>query len=164
MDLILKEECRNELKKPLGKLVNETGLLKEIRNSEIITVGDKVTQTFLKLGLKPKLSIIDYKIERGSIEYDYKPMFKKILSAKNKDGTISEEAIEKIREALKYENCLLEIDGEEDLLTLIVISELENKLETVVCYGQPGEGIVVVEINKEKKKEVKNLLEKCFTN
>ncbi len=178
MDLTLKKECRDKLKKPLGKLVNERDLLREIKsafkkgrhpkqgnwsikNEELITVGDKVTQTILELNLKPKLAIVDYKIERKKTEYSYRDKFEEVIMAKNKAGTISSQAIEKIKESLKYKNCLLEIEGEEDLLTLPVILEMKKGL---VCYGQPKEGIVVVKVDKKKKLEIKELLKKCFTH
>jgi hypothetical protein len=136
-------------------------LLGELKDRELITVGDRVTQTSLELGLKPKLAIVDYKIGRKEIDYNYQDKFKKILSAINKPGQISEEVTKKIKESLKYENCLLEIDGEEDLLVLPVILKLKTG---IVCYGQPNEGIVLIKINKKKKEKVKNLLEKCFTH
>ncbi len=160
MNLILKKGCREKLRKPLGKLVKDRQeLLKELKNKEIIVVGDKVTQTLLKLGLKPKLAVVDYKIKRKEIKYNYKQKFKKVLFAENKVGTISAQAMEKIKESLKYKNCLLEIEGEEDLLVLPVILELENG---IVCYGQPDRGIIVVEIDKEKKEGIKELLNECF--
>ena len=159
MDLLLKKECRPRLKKPLGKLISED-LLEEIKNKEIITVGDKVTQTVLERGLKPKLAIVDYKIERKEIKYNYKGFLKK-LKAKNKPGQISQKATDKIKESLKYRNCLLEIEGEEDLLVIPLILELRHG---IVCYGQPKMGIVVIEINKKKKHEFKELYINCFKN
>jgi len=159
MNLTLKKECREKLKKPLGKLIKkELELLKELKNKEIITVGDKTTQTILGLGLKPKLAIVDYRIERKDIEFNYRNFSKK-LKAKNKPGQISIESVKKIKESKKYEDCLLEIDGEEDLLVLPSLLELEKG---IVCYGQPNEGIVVIRINHRTKEKIKNLLEGCF--
>ena len=159
MNLTLKKECREKLKKPLGKLIKkELELLKELKNKEIITVGDKTTQTILGLGLKPKLAIVDYRIERKDIEFNYRNFSKK-LKAKNKPGQISIESVKKIEESKKYEDCLLEIDGEEDLLVLPSLLELEKG---IVCYGQPNEGIVVIRINHRTKEKIKNLLEGCF--
>ncbi len=159
MDLILKNECREILKKPLGDLINPDNLLEAIKDKEIITVGDKVTQTALELGFKPKFSIVDYKIERKEITYNYKDLFENILKSDNEAGGISENAVKDIRESLKYNNTLLEIKGEEDLLVLPVVLEYERG---IVIYGQPGEGIVVVEINLEKKEEIKKLYFNCF--
>jgi len=157
MNLTLKKECREKLRKPIGKLIKKE-LLRELKNKEIITVGDKTTQTILGLGLKPKLAIVDYRIERKNIEVNYRNFSKK-LKAKNKPGQISIESVEKIKESKKYKNCLLEIDGEEDLLVLPSVLELEKG---IVCYGQPNEGIVVIKINNKSKEKVKNLFKECF--
>ena len=159
MDLILKKDCREILKKPLGNLINPDDLLEAIKDKEIITVGDKVTQTALEMGFKPKLSIVDYKIERKEINYNYKELFENILKSDNEAGSISENAVKYLRESLKYNNTLLEINGEEDLLVLPAVLEYEKG---VVLYGQPGEGIVAVEINPEKKEEIKRLYFNCF--
>ena len=159
MSLILKEKYRKVLKKPLGKLINPDNLLETIKDKDIITVGDKVTQTALELGFKPKLSIIDYKIERKEISYNYKDLFENILKSDNEPGGISKNSVKEIRESLKYNNTLLEIEGEEDLLVLPVILEYEKG---VVLYGQPGEGIIMVGINPEKKEEIRKLYFNCF--
>ncbi len=159
MDLILKKECREILKKPLGNLINPDNLLEVIKGKEIITVGDKVTQTALELGFKPKLSIIDYKIERKEISYNYKDLFENTLKSDNEVGSISENTIKEIKEAERYSNILLEIEGEEDLLVLPVVLEYEKG---IVLYGQPGEGIVAVEINPKKKEEIRKLYFNCF--
>ncbi|RLI99311.1 MAG: DUF359 domain-containing protein [Candidatus Aenigmatarchaeota archaeon] len=159
MDLILKKECIEILKKPLGNLINPDNLLESIKGKEIITVGDKVTQTALELGFKPKLSIIDYKIERKEITCNYKDLFENILKSDNEAGGISENAVKEIKESVKYNNTLLEIEGEEDLLVLPVVLEYERG---VVLYGQPGEGIVMLEINPEKKEEIRKLYFNCF--
>jgi hypothetical protein len=160
MNLTLKKEGRESLRKPLGKLIkaNEE-LLGELKDRELITVGDKATQTVLELELKPKLAIVDYKIGRKEIDYNYQGKFKRVLSAINKPGQISEEATKKIKESLKYENCLLEIDGEEDLLVLPVILKLKTG---IVCYGQPNEGIVLIKIEKKKKRESKEFIGEMF--
>ena len=57
-----------------------------------------------------KLAIVNYKIGRNKTKYEYKPEFKKVLSAESKAGTISSKAIEKIKKLSKLENCLLELN------------------------------------------------------
>jgi hypothetical protein len=158
MNFILKKMCRRKLREPLGKIIKEIELKKKIKNKEIITVGDRATQSILELKLKPKLAIVDYKIERKKIKYNYK--FLKKVRIVNKKGTISLKAIDKIRNCLKYKNCLLEIIGEEDLLVLPVI--LEAKEGTIVFYGQPKRGIVLVNVTKKKKEEVKKIIKEYF--
>ena len=158
--MILKQEYRKRLRKPLGEVIkSEEELVKKIRNREIITIGDEATQVILKLKIKPKLAIVDYRIRRKPIKYRYKSFLKRIRVI-NKAGTISSQAIQKIKEGLKDSNSLLEVEGEEDLLALPVILEVDKG--ALVLYGQPGRGIVLVEVTEDKKKEIRNLIEKCF--
>jgi hypothetical protein len=49
------------------------------------------------------------------------------------------------------------IDGEEDLLALVAVLYAPEK--SLVVYGQPNEGMVVVEVTKEKKTETCKFLE-----
>jgi len=81
----------------------------------------------------------------------------KTIHIKNPPGTITREALEAIQEAIKSK-CSVKIivEGEEDLLTLIaVLYAPENSL---VVYGQPHEGIVMVKATQEKKEEVAEIL------
>ncbi|HIE41237.1 MAG TPA: DUF359 domain-containing protein [Candidatus Aenigmarchaeota archaeon] len=159
--MILKKECRKKLRKPLGKLIkSKKVLLEKIRNKNIITIGDKSTQTVLELKLKPKFAIVDYKIERKNINYNYN--FHKKVKVDNKPNTISEKAIKKIKKYLKKKDILLEVNGEEDLLALPCI--LNSNIGDIVLYGQPDEGIIFIEITKNKKEEIKKLVKDCFKN
>ncbi len=160
MDLVLKDECRGKLKKPLGELIrDDSELVRKLKGKKIITVGDKSTQTVLELMIKPKLAIVDYKIERRVIRYEYKGFLNK-RCVENPQGMISEKAVEKIKECLDDMNCLLEIKGEEDLLLLPTI--IESKEGTIILYGQPNEGIILVKITKDKREEINNLIKICF--
>jgi hypothetical protein len=47
--------------------------------------------------------------------------------------------------------------GEEDLLTLPAI--VEAPIISFVIYGQPEEGIVLVEVDEKKKKEIHALID-----
>jgi len=48
------------------------------------------------------------------------------------------------------------VEGEEDLLTLIAVLYAPEK--SIIVYGQPRCGIVLVEANFDKKEQVKKLL------
>ncbi|HMK82220.1 MAG TPA: DUF359 domain-containing protein, partial [Candidatus Bathyarchaeia archaeon] len=53
------------------------------------------------------------------------------------------------------------VDGEEDLLVLVVIAVAP--VGSLVVYGQPNEGIVLVNVTLAKKKEVVDLLGRMDT-
>ncbi len=103
------------------------------------------------INIIPKLSITDNKCMRKKIEAKIFPG-KTVFHVKNPQGTITEEAIATILESLKNrKETQIIVDGEEDLLTLIAVQHAPDK--SLVVYGQPNEGIVVVEVTEKKKAE-----------
>lgn len=163
----LTPELRRRLKKPIGRLVrgsfSETmEKIKDLVEKEeppmIISVGDTVSKNLTKENISPKVSIVDNKVMRKRIQ-PIPLKADRILHAQNPPGTITEEAVTAIKEALLYNgHAKIVIDGEEDLLTLVVVRyALENSF---VIYGQPLEGVVVVKVTKEKKEEIAGILKK----
>ncbi len=123
----------------------------------IITVGDTVSRNLHEYGMAPQLSIIDNKSMRKPIDR-VKLGTGKIVHAKNPPGTITDEAVKAVREALSsQEEVHLVVEGEEDLLALIAVLYAPEK--SFVIYGQPHEGIVIVETTAEKKAEASKILE-----
>jgi len=167
---IITPELRVKLKKPLGTLIRgsfkETmKLLKKIIEMEtvntIISVGDTVSKNLNENHLTTKLSIIDNRVMRKSAR-PFQLYVDKIVKIKNPPGTITEEAIEAIQEAIKSNyRVKIVVDGEEDLLTLVaVIYAPENSF---VIYGQPYEGIVAIKVTPEKKLEIAEILKNMET-
>jgi uncharacterized protein (UPF0218 family) len=162
---VLTPELRIKLKKPIGMLIRgsfaETmKIFKDMTEKEkpavIISVGDTVSKNLEKNHVFPQLSIVDNKVMRRNIQ-PIPLKAERTIHIKNPAGTITEEAIGAIQEALKN-NCHVKIvaDGEEDLLTLIAV--LYSPENSFIIYGQPHEGIVVVKSTKEKKAEVALIL------
>ena len=163
-------ELRVKLKEPFGILIRgsfaETmsrmeNIVKREKPPKIISVGDTVSRNLHEHQMNPQLSITDNKHMRRRI----KPRTftgKNIVHVKNPQGTITEEAITAIREALESnEHFHIIVDGEEDLLALIaVLYAPENSL---VVYGQPYEGIVVIKVSSEKKAGAKKILKAMKT-
>lgn len=161
----LTPDLRRELKKPLGMLIHGSfgETMKMFKNSvkkenspRIISVGDVVSKNLVACRIFPQLSIVDDRVMRKKIE----PVLleaDQVLMAKNPAGTITEEAVTAVQEALKC-NCRVKIvvDGEEDLLTLIAV--LYAPEESLIVYGQPHEGVVVVKATQKKKAEVAEIL------
>ncbi|WP_423792031.1 GTP-dependent dephospho-CoA kinase family protein [Methanocaldococcus indicus] len=153
--LKLPNSLREELKKPFGDVYRDIPLL----NGDIITVGDVVTKTLIEKNIIPKLAIIDFKTKRNiPIKINHK--FDKVYYIKNPPGYISDEAIEKVKylSNKSIKNYAIVVDGEEDLLTLIVIKYFPEG--DYVLYGLPDEGVVVMKIDKNIKNKVDNILKK----
>jgi hypothetical protein len=157
--LILQKELRKKFKEPLGELY---GSLDEIIDSlsqyeYIISVGDVTTNNLIESKIFPNLGIIDNKIQRGNStkEIKYNAI---LLNAKNPAGTITNNLWETIDTAISSiknskNNYLIVVEGEEDLAVLpCIIMAPKN---TVIMYGQPNEGLVVLNADTVKEKAEK---------
>ena len=161
----LTPELRVKVKQPLGTLVRgsftETmirfgDMVNKENPSSIISVGDTVSKNLAKNHILPKLSIIDNKCMRKSIPPTVLAT-EKTFCVKNPQGTITEEAIAAIHEALQSsQHAKIVVEGEEDLLALVAIMQAPQ--DSFVLYGRPHEGIVVVKVTTGKKKEVSEIL------
>lgn len=163
--LILTEELRRKLKQPLGILVegkkDETmnqlkRIIEETKPRKIICIGDIVSRNTFQFSMPVDVKIIDNKAMRKEIE-DFKFSVKRTFYINNPAGTIELLAWQAIKEAIRIKDVLISVNGEEDLLTLVAI--LEAPLESVVIYGQPKKGIVIVKVNEEKRNEVKSIID-----
>ncbi len=160
----LPDTLRDQLKIPLGKLILEDdttkeNILKHIpQGSFLITVGDATTEKMLKFGLIPSLQIVDGKEKR--LKRNPPVTSKKIttISCTNPAGEITPESIAMIKQAFESTTpTRMLIIGEEDLLVIPVC--IYAPKNSVVMYGQPNEGLVIVQINPEIRNKTKKLLE-----
>jgi len=162
--LQLPDDLRDQLKNPLGNLIsdndpNRENTLKKISaESILITVGDKKTENMLQLGLKPQIQIIDGLEKRNQRTVPADDTICTNLSCRNPPGEITEESIQVIQKAFSSEPPVrITVDGEEDLLVIpACIFAPEN---SVVMYGQPNEGLVIVTITPEIRAKVQKILD-----
>ncbi|MEM2105358.1 MAG: DUF359 domain-containing protein [Candidatus Bathyarchaeia archaeon] len=162
---ILTPELRVKLKKPLGMLIqgsfNETttrikSMIECEKPPAVISVGDTVSKNLMENGVLPRLVILDNKVMRKKAQPINLPI-KKEMCTVNPAGTITEEAIKTIKEALNCDaNVKIFVDGEEDLLTLIAV--LYAPENSFVIYGQPRQGAVLIRVTQEKRKEIEEIL------
>ena len=160
----LSDDLRDQLKNPLGNLIsdndpNKENIIKKISaESVIITVGDRTTENILQLGLKPQIQIIDGLEKRSECAVPADDTIITKLSCKNPPGEITEESIQVIQKAFSSEPPVrIIVDGEEDLLVIpVCIFAPEN---SVVMYGQPNEGLVIVTITPEIRAKVQKMLD-----
>jgi len=123
---------------------------------KVITVGDVVTRNMISAGVKPDLSIIDGKTLRGSekrIDYPINKTYRLV----NPAGVIVADAWKVIGKALKEKKkTQIVVEGEEDLLGIPVV--LLAPTESLMLYGQPNEGIVIVDVNDEIRDFTRSIL------
>ena len=160
----LPDDLRDQLKNPLGNLVsdndpNKENIIKKIpAESVIITVGDRTTENMLQLGLKPQIQIIDGLEKRNQRTVPVDDTINTNLSCKNPPGEITEESMQVIQKAFSCESPVrITVDGEEDLLVLPVC--IHAPKNSIVMYGQPNEGLVIVTITPEIRAKVQKILD-----
>ncbi len=135
--------------------------LEELVNREkptiIVSVGDVVSENMAEHGILTHLVIVDNRVMRQPRE----PVVLKVnqtIHVKNPPGTITDQAWLAVKEALKQKRQVkIVVDGEEDLLTLVVL--LHAPLNALVVYGQPYEGIVAVKVTQRKRQEARRIIE-----
>ena len=153
-------EIRVRLKEPFGLLIRGTFaetmnqlilMVESEKPPMIIAVGDTVSRNLHEYGVETQLLITDSKRKRKRIEQAAFPA-KRVFHVENPQGTITDEAIDAVKNALESaEQVHIVVNGEEDLLALVAV--LRAPEGSLVVYGQPGKGIVVVRVTPEKKAE-----------
>jgi hypothetical protein len=126
-------------------------------DSYIITVGDRTTEKLVNFGIIPSLQIIDgieKREKRESILSDVTNYFE----VDNPPAEITLPAIGIIKKAFSMlPPARIMVDGEEDLLVLpACVYAPEN---SVVMYGQPNEGLVIVQVTPEIRNKAQKLLD-----
>ena len=163
MALVLTEKLRLELKSPMGLLIEGDvesvmgRLLPMIENKRVISVGDVVSQNLIDRGVYPELVIVDGRNLRAEIgdviDCD------DTTTVENPQSEITGElwvAIERFfKDKTKRFKKIL-VEGEEDLAVMPAV--LHGDGDTVVLYGQPGKGVVIIEVTEQKKKEISDYL------
>ncbi len=157
-DLRVPKELQVLFKKPFGQLYRGRGLsparkIKEdLRGERVIIVGDITKENAIKVGIKPLMTVVDLKTKRGDIA----KIKNKGVYVKNPPGMITGALWDEIHKKIEEDYSEIIVDGEEDLAVLACV--LEADWDTVILYGQPDEGIVLVRVDIEKKMEASILL------
>lgn len=159
-DLRVPSELRGVFKKPFGELFTGEGLTpannvkSKLKGEKLVIVGDVTLRNMLAVGVKPDLAIVDQKAMRKPLQPE--ELEGEVVKAVNPPGMISKDLWDKIHDAVIKSGTTILVDGEEDLAVLPCI--IEADWDTIVLYGQPGEGIVYVDVNEKTKLEAGMIL------
>ena len=158
----LPENLRNRLKEPLGILIRNDELTKEsiskylLPDSFVISVGDATTEKLIGFNLIPSIQIVDgleKRKKRGLPSSNVSTN----LTCTNPPAEITQQSLETIKKAFQSPKPVrITVVGEEDLLVLpvcILASET-----SVIMYGQPNEGLVIVKVSKEVKNKAQSII------
>lgn len=150
---VFSEEVKHFLKKPLAPVIQEVTL--ESYDS-LITVGDISTQAFNQKVSNHPISLIDFIVERKKIFEKIEDLgfsgLERIIDIENQPGTVNGELffiIQKVIHSVGEQRFIVKIQGEEDLTVLPCI--LSAPLGWKIAYGQPHQGVVILEVTEELK-------------
>jgi hypothetical protein len=159
----LPDSLREQMKIPLGVLLPESQANKQniqkflSDDSYVITVGDRTTEKMIDFNLIPSLQIIDGQEKRKKRE---PPKIANAveLQVDNPASEITLSCIDLIKKAFDMKPPIrINVNGEEDLLVLpVCIYAPEN---SIVLYGQPNEGLVIVKITPQIRNKTQTLLD-----
>ncbi|MBS1262932.1 MAG: hypothetical protein MAG715_00097 [Methanonatronarchaeales archaeon] len=168
MTRVLPDELRDELRRPIGRLVSGDSperVAEEAwpENGHVIAVGDIVTYHLLEAGHIPDVSIIDDRSMRENtgeaVRREVRRGFRRSVKAKNPPGHLTDELVEAVEAAVEEgDGFQVVVDGEEDLAVIPAVRFAE--VGSTVLYGQPSEGVVVVEVTGKRKREIKRLVDR----
>lgn len=160
---VIGEKMREELKNPLGLILNNSESIREqMTGKRIIAVGDVCVLNLLSIGIKPHLSVFDFRTKRQEIDEKSKEQLETEYPVSNRrefdnpPGVLSNEILEIAPELIKKGGGIL-IIGEEDLTALAFILAAEPK-QDIVVYGQPDVGMVMVKPERKTKQKIEKLL------
>jgi uncharacterized protein (UPF0218 family) len=166
-DRRLTTNLREMLKNPVGRLVEGSpednvekmrGIVEEVKPKMIAVVGDVVSSMAIAAGIPVKIYVTDGKIMRSTAGLSTAVNVDLVLKARNPPGFITKESAEVLERAIRYDGTVwVLIDGEEDLM--VIPLAILMPVGSLIMYGQPRLGFVVVYVDEEKKKEMLKIAE-----
>lgn len=159
--LFLKKSLRPEFKKPLGTLYPslddaEDFLASQKPDTLLVSVGDVTTRNLQERGLIPQLGIIDNQVERKPAQHDV--VYDNVtLKADNPAGYVTRELWDTVKQGFQLIKAgyrvLILVNGEEDLA--VIPGVILAPPGSLVFYGQPGEGVVICEVDHIRDRVIK---------
>ncbi len=145
------------LKKPLGTLFpagQEEGLQAALSGHSVYAVGDATVRTLFDLGIATQVRIFDLKTRREPLPPKDAAFFDSLsgekVTAVNPAGHISPSLEKAVAHAVTSPRPVnVFVVGEEDLAVIPLL--LQAPLGVKICYGQPAQGMVVLDVDEKTK-------------
>jgi hypothetical protein len=152
----LPEEHRKLFKEPFGTLhPTIEAILPLIMGKQVYTVGDVVTHNLQKNGIVPAIAIVDGFTMRMPCRRMPEVTGNQIM-VRNPAGCITDALIRALEAAVEGPPTTIVIDGEEDLAVIPMV--IAAPVGSVVLYGQPGAGVVLLTVTLESQEEARKYL------
>lgn len=148
------ERLRKMLKKPFGMLTrnNVVRRIRALKPTKIIAVGDRTSRDLEKIA---DILVADGFVERTPVSLRFHAPI--VLKARNAAGTVSRNLDNAMRKAIRAKKrVLVKVKGEEDLAVLPAV--LLAPLNSVIAYGQPGDGAVIVRVTEKVKEKAARIM------
>jgi len=165
--IVFPERVKKILRKPAGQLISGKPeevarevrrIIEEEKPRLLILVGDYTSLKLREAGVDADIYVIDGRTERRPCRTIELKEFK-VIRVVNEPGTLNPEAVSKLDQLLREPSAkgvVVLVEGEEDLLTLAcIISAPEGSM---IVYGQPGHGNVIVRVSREAKEKAAEIL------
>jgi uncharacterized protein (UPF0218 family) len=167
---ILPDHLKSALKVPHGVLYEGSGhktmdALKDVmelnKPAKIISVGDITTCNLIESGILPDICIVDHltcrvAVSDGVLKRIQHPAFAEI-SVENPAGSITLELVTSMEKAMRSgDRTRIFVHGEEDLAVMPAV--VLAPASSIVIYGQPSSGCVLIRVTPEKRTEIQELL------
>ena len=147
---------RSFFKAPFGvPFFSLEDIIPSLAGKRVYSVGDVVTARLIRRDIMPDVAIIDGHSMRTPCNRS-PAVFPRCIRVKNPAGTLTDELIEALGLALADPPTLIYVEGEEDLAVIPLVMAADEG--GVVLYGQPGEGVVVREVDGKAKEKAKEML------
>lgn len=168
----LTKKLRKRLAKPFGMVFKEPEAarnvhkyLKKNRTALLIAVGDMTSENLIDYGRFPHICFIDGKTKRGpyTASWDWSGVLNHRI--KSPAGELSKEVcgvidriikFRRLSSACRMNRSIVFVEGEEDLLVIPCVKYAP--IGSVIVYGQPDVGIVLIEVNEKVKAKVEEIL------
>lgn len=158
--LRLPDDLRSAFKDPMGPVYTDPERLLADAGDPIVAVGDVVTYHLRVAGRDPDVAVIDGKTKREAVGEEIAAVLdggNRRIDVDNEPATLSSAMLDALVEALASdEPVVIHVTGEEDLATVPAI--VAAPAGASVVYGQPDEGMVLVDVTAETKGEARALL------
>ena len=162
--LKLPENMRSRLSKPHGVLYRgenvDLRIIDEAKDCRILAcVGDLVSICAIESSLNPQIIVVDGKtLRHEKIEFSFEGYER--IEAENPPAVVSCDLVRKLKMAvemaLKDKKVCVWVFGEEDLAVMPLGLMLPEG--SVILYGQPGQGVVALRIDDEKKLLIQSVM------
>jgi GTP-dependent dephospho-CoA kinase len=173
---VFPDHLKAKVKSPVGELIPDSKITRELlakkafsKKRVVVSVGDRTTERLLESKLYPNLEIIDAIEKRAKRSWiPWRGERERVLRVDNPAGTITEEALTALKQCLELIRgrpdlpARLEVSGEEDLLVLPIVAFFPT--DTLVLYGQPNEGMVIVEASADHASSSRKILSEIGIN